>query len=1135
MLKKGILFLSVLIFLTGVASAAWIPAKSAVNPVNGTLYVINNGVSPTEITSHTYSGGTWSLGNTKTLPAGAKCYSVAVNPDGNRLFLSVNHGTSSKLRVYFLNASGLPLSMFTDANWVPAAGSSPMGLAVASSGTRVFMANSGTGKIHYFDFDNGTSSWVHTGDINSQSGIYDVALTQENGFTTVYTSKKVSSGKVLIYTVTPLGAVSYVGEVTGFRHPTFLKVYGDDLMVTVNGPDSPTPAWKDVHRISLRDDPGQHISQGWVGDAASGAFGWNAIDVSSNGYLVFKRSQDPGEADNNFYRADSTIPNIVNGGDITEIEGGNANPCDSVVIAIDNQAVALIDSDDGSVQILDNSDEAIFPTNASPVISNLAQYEVDGSTPIDAGGYLNYEYYDANGEVVQTVLKFDYSDEDADQIDQVTIFHKDPEDADWSSQDYEEGEFTVNGSTISVTFPSDSLAEGNWEWKARVRDNSGSELAEGQVGSAYSEQVEFQAGSDPDFIVEYTIPDVTFVEPTDNSTGIAAQQPVVLTFTEPVSNFTYVCETAGGDPYAEFDVAWEDDTVTLTHINDGFVYATEYIFTVNTAEDAAGNDISLREIDDRQISFTTRDSNEPPRPFNLISPIEGEAVIVTPTLDWEDNGDDEGDDVTFYVYVDEAFVAQTEDDQYEVAVPLAAGTYSWSVTAVDIDGAETVALNAPQPFEVIEDNGIDPTVTLADPVDDAGDVAINAEIVITFSERMTSATITSDPVVNFNAPTWNEDFTVATFTHDDFDPEQAYALTIAGQDFYANDIDLLGSIDILGDAPHTLDITAASDIVEAVISDISIVRDGGNAGDSVTLTWVTDPIGSAVDVYTISGAFDAVAANWVLEYNGIVDTQTDLNQVATGTIKYYKLVPQGHVLVDADLTSDVAGKFDIAVVEGMNLLSLPLIPTTGASLVEIIGEQVTGSPNGMRDESDEIWKYNPDEDSNYEYAWYIEDSIYPDFNDLYFDPMNVESVLTIEPDEGFWLQVKQGNPTSNITVTGIISDTDRVIETVVGMNLIGTAFPVTVSLVDSALNGPATGSPNGMRDESDEVWKYNAAEDSNYEYAWLIEGSIYPDFNDKWFDPMNVESTIELEPGKGYWIQVKETNVGFTWTYTKPY
>ena len=93
-----------------------IPSKSVVNPLTQKLYVPSNGPTPARIVIYQRTADSWTdTNNPINLPSTtAKCFGLAVSQDGGKLFISISNGNSSKLRIYNLDANGLPIGSSVD-------------------------------------------------------------------------------------------------------------------------------------------------------------------------------------------------------------------------------------------------------------------------------------------------------------------------------------------------------------------------------------------------------------------------------------------------------------------------------------------------------------------------------------------------------------------------------------------------------------------------------------------------------------------------------------------------------------------------------------------------------------------------------------------------------------------------------------------------------------------------------------------------------------------------------------------------------------------------------------------------------------------------------------------------------------
>jgi len=303
--------------------------------------------------------------------------------------------------------------------------------------------------------------------------------------------------------------------------------------------------------------------------------------------------------------------------------------------------------------------------------------------------------------------------------------------------------------------------------------------------------------------------------------------------------------------------------------------------------------------------------------------------------------------------------------------------------------------------------------------------------------------------------------------------------------------------------------------------------------------WRNDSIGKAyitwgggpADVYrrtTFGITFEGGAASLEASY---VTSPWTCEGISTkdGNNRYYRVALTG----TTSFTANILGKFDIPVVVGLNELSLPLIPFD-ASMVSVIGGQVTGANNSLS--ADRIWKYNPLVQANYDYAWLV-GGVGPPYDGQWYTG-NYPTTLSLEADEGFILQIRDGHPATYVTIVGKVSEVDRYKYIGLGKTFVGTCFPVEVPLGDKASFGDsnlwesgATGATNSL--SADKVWSYNPAVQSKYDTAWLVN-NVNPTYNGLWYTG-NYPTTIKLKPGKAYWIQVLDTHSPFTWHYPRPY
>lgn len=308
------------------------------------------------------------------------------------------------------------------------------------------------------------------------------------------------------------------------------------------------------------------------------------------------------------------------------------------------------------------------------------------------------------------------------------------------------------------------------------------------------------------------------------------------------------------------------------------------------------------------------------------------------------------------------------------------------------------------------------------------------------------------------------------------------------------------------------------DACEEGCSITGIIQDWEGTGD-ITITWGSEPDG----IYEIASKDDFTSAFTVVDTVTASDTITSWTDdgLLTGSHptlvdqRYYKVIDEG---IDCE---NVVGMFRITVQDGMNLVSLPLIPFSNA-LEYVIDSQVTGADN--EGDADRIWVWNG---ANYEFAWLV-DGVGPPYDGQWYTGNN-PTTITLDADQGAWVQIRSGNGPADIYLLGEVSGMDRTIPVSVGMNLIGSCYPVSVPLVDTNLwESGLTGGDN--EGDADRIWSWAS---DHYEFFWLVDGVGEP-YDGQWFKGNDPVDRV-LEPGKGYWLQVKDGHPAFMWNYVKPY
>jgi hypothetical protein len=157
--------------------------------------------------------------------------------------------------------------------------------------------------------------------------------------------------------------------------------------------------------------------------------------------------------------------------------------------------------------------------------------------------------------------------------------------------------------------------------------------------------------------------------------------------------------------------------------------------------------------------------------------------------------------------------------------------------------------------------------------------------------------------------------------------------------------------------------------------------------------------------------------------------------------------------------------------QAWNLISLSVNPADNA--LQSVLESVWGNVNS-------VWTY----DSNPGWRRYV--AAGPDF---------LNTLITMESGRGYWINTKDA---ATLTVTGSQID-DTAVELFLGWNLVGYSYQV--------IRDRATALAS-ISEECASIWTYDSA---TQQWLRYVEGT--PDF---------LNTLTQLEPGRGYWINVTE-------------
>ena len=445
-------------------------------------------------------------------------------------------------------------------------------------------------------------------------------------------------------------------------------------------------------------------------------------------------------------------------------------------------------------------------------------------------------------------------------------------------------------------------------------------------------------------------PEITLTSPADGETNVLLNSDVFVTFSEPMDtgSVTYTCVP---DP-AGWSVVWSNGNTIATFSHNDFGSKITYTFQITAAKDVAGNDLIAGAVPN-PWSFTTVDIVGPE--ITSTSPSDGATdVLITANVVVTFNEPMITSSVTYTCTPDPGgwSAVWSNGDQtvtYSHNVFESQITYTFQITG----GEDLVSNNlnpsaVPNPWTFTAEDIIPPEITITSPSDGSASVALNANIIVTFSEEMdnTTVTYTCTPDPGGWTVSWSGGNTVATYSHSLFSEKTTYTFQITGGKDVAGNNLVVGAVpnpwsfmteDIL--APQ---ITATSPIDSTIDVPLSadIIVTFSEEMDNTTLTYVIipNPAGWIVTwsggntVATLShNAFDS-SRNYAFQITGGKDLAG--NDLVAGAVPN----PWSFITEDAlaptiistspvDGTSDVIQSANIVVAfsEVMNTSSLTFI------------------------------------------------------------------------------------------------------------------------------------------------------------------------------------------------------------------
>lgn len=234
-----------------------------------------------------------------------------------------------------------------------------------------------------------------------------------------------------------------------------------------------------------------------------------------------------------------------------------------------------------------------------------------------------------------------------------------------------------------------------------------------------------------------------------------------------------------------------------------------------------------------------------------------------------------------------------------------------------------------------------------------------------------------------------------------------------------------------------------------------------------------------------------------------------------------------HVSVGNVTSQNMVGVYALDIQAGSHLIGLPLIPGD-LSVQAVFAGQLPGATDERNAIRAAVW-----DGVIWQIAWYRAASGGGEWR-----TGTGPATLTFSPDRGIWLTVPAGTGPHTVYIAGEVSPRDRSIPLERGMNFVAPSFPLARPIGDrnagaqdaNLWESGAFGADNESL--AARFWNWNGA---HYEIAWLADGLTSPQDvnNGRWYGG-SVPSALTIDPGKGYWVQVRPEHQPFVWTYPLP-
>ncbi len=391
-------------------------------------------------------------------------------------------------------------------------------------------------------------------------------------------------------------------------------------------------------------------------------------------------------------------------------------------------------------------------------------------------------------------------------------------------------------------------------------------------------------------------PEITTTSPSNGSTGVLIDAKVVVTFNEQM-NTTSVAYSCTPNP-GGWTKSWTNGDKTVSYSHNTFQSQAIYTFQITAGKDIAGNTLNpslpnpwrftVKDITPPRIIATSPVNDSYSIPLNANIIVTFSEAMDNTTVTYICNPNPSGWAVvwsggnTLATYSHNSFKVDTR--------------YTFQVTGgKDMAGNEIVGGSISNPWSFSTQDLAGPKIIATTPTDGAGYIGLNANIVVTFSEKMNTDTVacTCLPDPGGWSVSWSKGDNIATFSHDAFSSFTKYTFQItSGKDLADNNL-------AAGSTPNPWTFTTLDAEGPAIIS---VLPEDGKTNVALSANIVVT-FSEAMDTYTVTFTCSPNPTGWSIVWNDGKTAATFMHDPFKRSTTYSFKITSGKDMIGNNLVS----------------------------------------------------------------------------------------------------------------------------------------------------------------------------------------------------------------------------------------